>query len=438
MPAETLSDRAYPTPRQRHLLWSALTALALLALIGFVGLIFLGFISFLGWAYPIILPLGLAIIVALVLEPLVDLLQRLGLSRGSGSLAACFFAGVLFLLFWIFLLPPILGEAGTLLISLPGLINEGVDKVENFGFTDATPGAAPAAPAPATNAAGLAGSTNGAPGAAGATTNKIVVPVAPAPHGRHRPPPPRRIFVTHSPMQDWVKTNLPLVQSAIENSLARLVYSAAGPVGQALGFILGFGFVPIYVYYFLADQRDIEGHWQDYVPLRESPMRREVVSVLGEINLVLVRYFRGQIVVAACNGLLTSIGLMVIGIPYGLILGIMTGALSIVPFLGIIASILPALLLGFLADPGWLKPLEVLLVFAVVQISESTLITPRVQSHTTGLHPLTIILGILFWSLLLPGILGPVMAVPLTCAIVVLMRRYVWEKKPAARPTAAT
>jgi predicted PurR-regulated permease PerM len=135
--------------------------------------------------------------------------------------------------------------------------------------------------------------------------------------------------------------------------------------------------------------------------------------------------------------MLTFIGLWAIGIPYSLVLGIITGALSIVPFLGIICSIIPALLLGFLSaknDPTlqWLRPVLVLGVFAVVQMTESMFITPRVQSHSTGLHPLAIILGILFWSMLLPGLLGPIVAVPLTCAVVVLLRRYVWqEKKPA-------
>ncbi len=136
--------------------------------------------------------------------------------------------------------------------------------------------------------------------------------------------------------------------------------------------------------------------------------------------------------------------------PYSLVLGIITGALSIVPFLGIICSILPAMLLAFLAATDekqwlwlrytglenstlqWVLPLLVLLVFALVQMSESMFITPRVQSHSTGLHPLTIIIGILFWSMLLPGLLGPIVAVPLTCAVVVLLRRYVWLEKSEA------
>jgi len=229
---------------------------------------------------------------------------------------------------------------------------------------------------------------------------------------------------------------MPAILASIQSKLAKLGYEALGPVGQAFGFILGFGFVPIYVYYFLADQDQLAKHWHDYLPLRRSALRDEVISVLIEINTSLVSYFRGQIIVAGCNGMLTFIGLWIIGIPYSLVLGIITGALSIVPFLGIIASIIPALLLGFLsAQSGsnwqWITPLMVIGVFAIVQASESMFITPRVQSHSTGLHPLAIILGILFWSLLLPGLLGPVVAVPLTCALVVLLRRYVWQEKKA-------
>ena len=59
-------------------------------------------------------------------------------------------------------------------------------------------------------------------------------------------------------------------------------------VGQILGFLLGFGFVPIYVYYFLAEEEQITKHWHEYVPLRRSPLRDEVVSVLAEISQVLV------------------------------------------------------------------------------------------------------------------------------------------------------
>lgn len=417
---ETPAAPAYPTEHQRRLLWTALTALAVMALLGVAALIFLGFIAFLSWSYPILLPIGLAVIIALCLEPFVTFAQKRGLPRGHATLLVCLLTVIAFLLFWAFLLPPLVNQAGSFFKSLPTTLNEGITKLQS---TISGPSEkSPAEPTPATSPAAETGAAT--PSAAGSPTAPVQ-PVETEPGNGHMQ------------IQAWLKENLPTIQREVQKNLAAVMYSSLGPVGQALGFVLGFGFVPIYVYYFLADQERITQHWHDYVPLRRSALRDEVVSVLGEINQVLVNYFRGQIIVAGCNGLLTIIGLWAIGIPNYLVLGVITGALSIVPFLGIIASIIPALLLGFLSAKGdptwqWLTPVLVLGVFALVQMCESMFITPRVQSHSTGLHPLAIILGILFWSLLLPGLLGPIVAVPLTCAVVVLLRRYVWLEKAAA------
>ena len=417
---------AYPTPRQRRILWTALTALAVTTLLGVFALVFYGFIAFLSWSYPILLPIGLAVIVALVLEPVVTFAQNRGLHREAATLTVCGLAAIGFVLFWFFLSQPIIDQGGQFFRNLPGWMNDGVDKLESTMGGPEDRGLLEFHPAPSATA--LPAATDKLAIVEPAPTQTLTLPVA--------TPESATLPKTVSPVQMWLKTNLPAIQDTIQKNIANLVYSALGPVGQAFGFLLGFGFVPIYVYYFLADQENITNHWHELVPLRRSRLRDEVISVLAEINKSLVSYFRGQIIVAGCNGVLTFVGLWIIGVPYSLVLGIITGALSIVPFLGIICSIIPALLLGFLSaksDPTlqWLRPVMVLGVFAVVQMSESMFITPRVQSHSTGLHPLTIILGILFWSMLLPGLLGPIVAVPLTCAVVVLLRRYVWMEKRA-------
>jgi predicted PurR-regulated permease PerM len=430
----------FPTLPQRRILWTALTALAVTSLLGVAALVFFGFITFLSWCYPILLPVGLAVIIALVLEPVVTFTQKRGLKRSTATLLVCLLAVIGFLLFWAFLLPPLVGQAGGFLKSIPGMLNSGVAKLD-ASFAN-VPESNPLQFRPTPPTSTLAG-----------TTNQLSLAQPPIDQTPESPVTGHKN--DQSATQAWLKTNLPAIQETIQKNLANLVYSAVGPVGQAFGFMLGFGFVPIYVYYFLADQERITKRWHEFVPLRRSRLRDEVVSVLAEINTSLVSYFRGQIIVAGCNGVLTFIGLSIIGIPYSLVLGIITGALSIVPFLGIISSIIPALLLGFLSakDPNqwlhvyaglddstlqWLLPLLVLAVFAVVQMSESMFITPRVQSHSTGLHPLAIILGILFWSMLLPGLLGPIVAVPLTCAVAVLLRRYVWQvREKLPEPTRA-
>jgi len=374
-------ESPYPTDQQKRILWTALTTLAVAALLGAAALVFWGFITFLSWSYPVLLPLGLAMIIALMLDPLVTFLQKRGMHRGPATLLISFLTVLAFLFFWAYLLPPLVQQTGDFLKKLPDSFAAGARSV-------------------------------------------------------------RDSFQSQPMIAQWLDANLPMLQQEIPKNIANFIYGALAPVGQAFGFIIGFGFVPIYVYYFLADQDQIARHWHEFVPLRRNWLRDEAVSVLAEINQSLVNYFRGQIIVAAANGVLIFIGLWAIGVPYSLILGIIAGALSIVPFLGIIASILPAILLAYLSagnDPTleWLRPLLVLAVFACVQMFESTLITPRVQSHSTGLHPLTIILGILFWSMLLPGLLGPVVAVPLTCAAVVLLRRYVWQETVPAKKVSA-
>lgn len=429
--ADSATPAPCPTSAQRRVLWTALTALAVMSLLCVAVLVFYGFISLLSWGYPILLPIGLAVIIALVLEPVVAFVQRRGMKREPATILVCVLAVVVFIIFWFFLSRPIVDQGGQFFRNLPGWINDGIDKLQSSMETDeAKPAAELHATAPTAPSAAI--------------TNPLSVVVPPSTESSTSSsvfPFDDRVLAsrTHgpSPLQVWLKTNLPGIMGTVEKNLANLVYSAIGPVGQAFGFLLGFGFVPIYVYYFLSDQEAISNHWHEYVPLRRSRLRDEVVSVLAEINRSLVSYFRGQIIVAACNGVLTFIGLWIIGVPYSLVLGIITGALSIVPFLGIICSIIPALLLGYLSAKDdstmqWLRPVMVLGVFAFVQSMESMFITPRVQSHSTGLHPLTIILGILFWSMLLPGLLGPIVAVPLTCAAVVLLRRYVWLENAKA------
>jgi predicted PurR-regulated permease PerM len=363
-----------PSAEQRQLIWSAVTIVALSALLVVAALAFKVLLLFLSWSYPILLPLGLAVLVALVFKPVVDFLEKRGFNRTVTTLIVCVVLVLGFIIFWAFILPPVYNQTSEFVHTLPKTFND-------------------------------------------ATT---------------------QLLKDTSHMQDvhdWLNANLPAFQRDIPHYAAGALSTLLAPVGSALGFILGFGFVPIYVFYFIADEDHFAKHWQEFVPFRPGRVRDEAIAVTTEFSQVLVSYLRGQIIVAAVDGALTFVGLTIIGVPFSLVLGVIAGALSIVPFLGIIASIIPALLLAFLSaqgDPTWeiLKPVLVLVVFAVVQMSESMFVSPRVQSHSTGLHPLVIILGILIWSMLLPGLLGPIVAVPLTCAAVVLLRRYVWRDVP--------
>jgi predicted PurR-regulated permease PerM len=422
----------HPTEPQRRILWTALTALAVLAMFGVAGLVFFGFVAFLSWCYPILLPIGLAVLIALVLEPAVAFAQRRrGMKRETAALAVCVLTVVAIVLFWTFLSGTVINSTATFFKQLPDNLTRGVDKLDKVMNGGSGPEILP----PSLHEKILP-DVKPIPGETNVLT---LLPKPPLTNGLEMEREAVAVDASAAPtpalsLQAWLKSNLPAIEQTVQKNVANVIYSAIGPVGQAFGFLLGFGFVPIYVYYFLADEEVITKHWHEYVPLRRSRLRDEVVAALAEISASLVNYLRGQIIVAACNGVLTFLGLWIIGLGFqnSLVLGIITGSLSIVPFLGIICSIIPAVLIAFLTPVGdivWLRPLLVLGVFALVQMSESMFITPRVQSHSTGLHPLTIIIGILFWSMLLPGLLGPIVGVPLTCTAVVLLRRYVWLEK---------
>ena len=97
-------------------------------------------------------------------------------------------------------------------------------------------------------------------------------------------------------------------------------------------------------------------------------------------------------------------------------------------FVGFIVTAIPALLIA-VAQVDGPSPLIVLIVFVVVQQFDGFFIQPKIVGESVGLHPLTVIFSVLCWSLLIGGILGALLAVPLTAAIKVLFTRYIWENK---------
>ena len=232
---------------------------------------------------------------------------------------------------------------------------------------------------------------------------------------------------------NWVKQSLP----GLLAGLWRTVRSSVGGFLGAFGFLLSMIIVPLYLYYFLIESAKIKETWSDYLPLRASAFKDEVVDCLTEINGYLVAFFRGQLFVSVLNGLSTGLGLMIIGLDFGLLIGLLLCVLGIIPYLGIALCWIPAVVIAAVqggsalipGDPWWMMPLVVTIIFAVVQQIDGFVITPRVVGESVGLHPMTVIVSVVVWSLLLGGLLGAILAVPLTASVKVLFQRYVWLAK---------
>jgi len=221
---------------------------------------------------------------------------------------------------------------------------------------------------------------------------------------------------------DWIKN--PETSQKLVGFLGKTANGFVGVLGYALGLIL----VPVYLFFFLRDSAFIERNWDMIIPLKDSTLKDEIVSVIKEINGYIVAYFRGQVLVSVIDGALTGIILMFLGLDYALVIGVSLAIFGVIPFVGFIITAIPALLIAAGQDGGP-GPLWVLIVFIAVQQFDGFFIQPKIVGESVGLHPLTVIFSVLCWSLLIGGILGALLAVPLTASIKVLFRRYVWENK---------
>lgn len=186
--------------------------------------------------------------------------------------------------------------------------------------------------------------------------------------------------------------------------------------------------VLLYMVFLLLDYREYARTWRTFLP---PDYRDSIVDFLQQFNEAMRRYFRGQSVVALLTGALSAVGFTVIGLPMALLFGLFVGLLNMVPYLQAVALV-PAMALAALraieGDASFAgSVLLTLAVFAVVQVIQDGLITPRIMGRATGLRPVAILLGVFVWGKLL-GFLGLLLAIPLTCLGIAYYRRYVLDK----------
>ena len=187
---------------------------------------------------------------------------------------------------------------------------------------------------------------------------------------------------------------------------------------------MSWAIAPVYLIFFLLmPALRPEALSANSFPFLKEETAKDLVYLLSEFVHLVVTFFRGQIVIALLQGILYSIGFSLVGLEYGAVLGLILGFLNIVPYLGSMIGLAITLPTAWLqVGGGWDVLLMVILVFSIVQMIEGYILTPRIMGDRTGLHPLTIIVAIFFWGSALGGILGMILAIPLTAFLVVLWR----------------
>lgn len=200
--------------------------------------------------------------------------------------------------------------------------------------------------------------------------------------------------------------------------------------------LTGLVVIGLYLVFLLIDFQVVRDHWQSMLP---PSMRDPVVAFAVDFNNAMHRYFRAQALVAALTGALFAVGFGLIGLPLGVLFGIFVGLLNMVPYLQLVALIPAAVLaLAQMLETGaslWSVLALTGGVFIAVQVVQDVVLVPRIMGKVTGLSPAMIMLSLSVWGKLL-GILGLLVALPVTCLLLAYYRRFLTAD--AHRKTAET
>jgi predicted PurR-regulated permease PerM len=186
--------------------------------------------------------------------------------------------------------------------------------------------------------------------------------------------------------------------------------------------------IPVVMFYLLRDFDSINEKLFRLIPPRFQAKTKDIVL---EIDQVLSRFVRGQLVVAGLMGVLYSAGLFLCDTPMSLSLGMMAGLVNLVPYLGLILGLVPSAIMTYIHTQEWLPVLGVAGVFAFVQAIEGFVITPRVVGENIGLHPVAVIFAVLLGGELF-GITGMILGVPVVAVLNVLLSRGVVQYKASS------
>ena len=427
----------YPTPWQRKMMWAALTAFCVVLLILIIGTVIWASANIISFLQPILIPVAIAGILTYLLDPLVAKMSRGTLSRTKA--VALLFAIAFFALGGLaaWLIPTISIQSANFARQVPAYTERARDYVvdliyrfdQSFGFLGG--GRAKSASTSFTN--WLVGP--------GPSASPRAQPTAsPAPKAFDTPPTvesiapsqPRLTSAERQRIQAYVEKQMPNLQQAFPTLMEKfwdiLKKSIGGFLGVT-GFLLSLILVPIYLFFLLNEKPRIERHWKEYLPLRASPLRDEVAEVLSQINSYVTAYFRGQLLVCLIDGILIGATLTLFGLNFAPVIGAMVVVLTMIPYIGIIVCWVPAVLIAAFQWGDWAHPIWVTVIFIVIQNLEGIFYAPRIVGNYVGLHPMTVIVSIFVWGLVIGGVIGPLLAVPLTATVKVLLGRYVWGRR---------
>jgi predicted PurR-regulated permease PerM len=206
-------------------------------------------------------------------------------------------------------------------------------------------------------------------------------------------------------------------------ALVTWLWDSVVGVGRGLGTILGvLGYVvltPVLTFYLLRDWDRLLGAISGLIP---RPRREAVLGFARDYDHLLGRYLRGQVLVALSIGGITAAGLAVASFPYAAMLGLIVAIFSVVPYLGLLLSLAPALFIALVSGNVGLALLKVVVVYGIAQGLEGAVISPRIVGESVGLHPVWVVFALALGGFFF-GFVGLLVAVPAAVGIKLIVQR---------------
>ncbi len=418
-------DKKYPTVLQQRVMWTALSLLSLSFIVVLASACAYGMVKCFVALEAVLLPVLIAGILAYLLNPLVIKLQKKVVRRVWAVLIVMFGAFLLVLGLCLCIIPPLINQSKELfdkretiagdvvattrkwlkedamLQQVVDILYNNVDKSKVASVADGAASEAAVASGWQTESEAvvqesvIAGAAGGVPSARIDYETKV-----------------RHVLEHHSTFllsksAEWL--------TAGGRVLFSMVYVVVGII-----------VVPVFLFYFLLETEPIARNWDKVLPLRNSHLKDEIVATLSEINQNVVAFVRGQLLVSLIDAFFIGIALWIMGLPYALTIAAAVAILGIIPYIGMILTAIPAILIAWFSLGGFGPALAVGLIFLSVSQFDGWFLQPKIVGKNMKMHDMTVMFSVLFWSLVFGGVLGALVAVPLTASIKVIFKRYVW------------
>jgi len=369
------NEAPFLSASQRRIVAAGGTALAAVFLAATAYFLFALLGEFVTHFQNVLLPLAIAAILATLLRPIISFCERRTRLNRLGGIALLFLLVLLSLVaIAVFVLPPTLNSIGEFLKIAPGLLTDFLDFMKGL-----------------------------APGIWEWLTEKL------------------------GEAPDTYVMNALSENSALFKEGFDQLQSSSGSIfnffGGLFATIAAYSIIPVYLFFILNSDSNFWRNMKKQLSFLPDERRDDLVFLTKQFSDILVAFFRGQILIGLLLGLVLATGFWLVGLKFGIAIGIVLGLLNIIPYLGTMIGILTVLPIAYLQDGGGGTLIGLCaLVFIIGQLLTDYLFTPRIMGDKTGMSPMLIIFSVFFWGAALGGLLGMILAIPLTAFFLVFWR----------------